>query len=173
MVKKEPSNKKLIGDIVSEAVGEDALDIVFYLKGKKDISEFKIADDTKIEIHSVRNILYRLHGQNLVTYRRKKDRIKGWYISYWTFNPGRIHELVSILKKRKLERYVERLEKEEKNRGNYYICPKACVRMDFYTATEHDFKCPECGSLLNLQDNERTIDSLKKNIDIIKKELKH
>jgi transcription initiation factor TFIIE subunit alpha len=172
MAKKLVVAKNLITEIVSEAVGEDALGIVFYLKGKKDISEFKIAKDTKTEIHGVRNILYRLHSQNLVMYRRKKDREKGWYISYWTFNPKRIGELVEILKKKKLEKYKVRLEAEEKNKGNYFICPQACVRMDFYTATEHDFKCPECGSILNHQDNEKTIDGLRANISRLQKELK-
>lgn len=169
---KQSITKKLITDVVSQAVGEDALDIVFYLKGKKDISEFKIADDTKIEIHAVRNILYRLHSQHLVTYRRKKDRVKGWYISYWTFNPKRVLELVTILKRKKLQKYKERLNKEEQNKGNFFLCPQACVRMDFFNATEHDFKCPECGSLLNQQDNNKTIDSLRTNVKKLEKELK-
>ncbi len=169
---KKSITKNLITEVVSEAVGDDALDIIFYLKGKKDISEFKIADDTKIEIHGVRNILYRLHSKHLVTYRRKKDRIKGWYISYWTFNPKRVLELIVTLKKNRLQKYKERLEKEEKNKGNFFLCPQACVRMDFFNATEHDFKCPECGSLLNQQDNNKTIDSLKKNVEKLEKELK-
>lgn len=171
MAKKITVTKKLITEVVSESVGEDSLKIVFYLKGRRDISEFKIAKDTKIEIHSVRNILYRLHSQNLVTYRRKKDREKGWYISYWTFNPKRISELVSILKKRRLEKYRERLTNEEKNKGTYFMCPQTCVRMDFYTATEHDFKCPECGSLLAQQDNDKTIERLRTNIQKLQKEM--
>jgi len=169
---KQAITKKMITEVVSEAVGEDSLKVVFYLKSRNDISEFKIADDTKIEIHSVRNILYRLHNEHLVTYRRKKDREKGWYISYWTFNQKRIGELTIILKKRKLEKFKERLEKEEINKGNYYMCPNTCVRMDFYTATENDFKCPECGSLLNQQDNDRTIDGLKSSIKKLEKDLK-
>ncbi|MBT3303795.1 transcription factor [Candidatus Woesearchaeota archaeon] len=156
--------KKLITDVVAEAVGEDALPIYFYLKTRKDISEFKIADDTKTEIHAVRNILYRLHNESLVTYRRKKDKEKGWYISYWTPALKRVLELVEILKNKKLVKFKERLEKEEENEGNYFMCPQACVRMEFYTATEHEFKCPECGSLLNQQDNTKTIERLKTNI---------
>ena len=163
MVKKSIT-KKLITDVVSEAVGEDALDLVFYLKVKKDISEFIIADDLKMEIHAIRNILYRLNNEHLVTYRRKKDREKGWYISYWTFNLPRVRELHEILKKRKISKFKERLTAEEKNKGNYFMCPNACVRMDFPTATEHDFKCSECGQILNQQDNTKTIHMLKSKI---------
>ena len=56
------------------AVGEDAISVVEYLKGKKDISEFKIAEDLKVDIHLVRNVLYRLNSEHLATYIRKKDR---------------------------------------------------------------------------------------------------
>ncbi len=172
MATKKAPTKKLIVSTVSEAVGEDALDIVFYLKGKKDISEFTIAEDLDIEIHQIRNILYRLNNEHLVTYRRKKDREKGWYISYWTFNDPRVRELDLILKERKLEKFKERLFNEEKNKGNYFLCPSTCVRMDFPTATEHDFRCPECGSILNQQDNTRTIEMLQEKVAELEKDIK-
>lgn len=167
-----PITKENITMIVSEFVGEDALAIVFYLKGKKDVSEFKIADDTEIEIHSVRNILYRLNSAGMVSYIRKKDKEKGWYISYWTFLNDRVPEHVYKLKEARLNKFLERLNKEEGNKGNFYICPNACVRMDFDSAMEANFKCMECGSLLNQQDNVRTIESLKENIKKLEKELK-
>ena len=47
---KEVLRKTTIG-----AVGEDAIPVVEYLKGKKDISEFKIAQDLKVDIHLIRN----------------------------------------------------------------------------------------------------------------------
>jgi len=167
-----PINKKTITLVISESVGEDALDIVFYLKGKKDVSEFKIADDTGIEIHAVRNILYRLNNEGAVSYIRKKDKEKGWYISYWTFLINKIPEQLYRLKEIKLERFKERIEKEELNKGNFYLCPSGCVRMDFDTAMDANFRCPECGHLLNQQDNSRTIETLKENISNLEKELK-
>ena len=164
--------KSIINDVVSEAVGEDSLPIIHYLVGKVEISEFVIADDTEIEIHRVRNILYRLNSEMLVTYIRKKDKEKGWYISYWTFVPKRVLELVIILKEKRLAKFKNRLEKESANVGNFFMCPNTCVRMDFDNATDADFKCPECGSLLNQQDNQRTIETLQENIKKLEKELK-
>lgn len=168
---KKALTKKFITEIVNEVVGEDALDIVFYLKEKSDVSEFTISADLNIEIHTVRNILYRLNSGHLVTYRRKKDRIKGWYISYWTLNLPRIREMDDIIKKKKLIKFKERLEEEERNKGNYYICPNACVRMDFSISMEHDFRCPECGEILKPQDNVRTIEMLKEKIEELNKEI--
>ncbi|MBW2998531.1 hypothetical protein KY321_03240 [Candidatus Woesearchaeota archaeon] len=165
-------NKENITSVVSDLVGEDALDIVFYLKGKKDVSEFIIAEDTEIEIHAVRNILYRLNNDNLVSYIRKKDKIKGWYISYWTFLDDRVPEMFYKIKEKRLKKFKERLEKEQDNVGNFYLCPSGCVRLDFDSAMDFDFKCHECGSLLNQQDNIKTIERLKESIETLEKELK-
>ncbi|MBI2580230.1 hypothetical protein HYV85_00280, partial [Candidatus Woesearchaeota archaeon] len=61
---------------VAEVVGQDAVPIVQYLKGKKNISEFKIAESIKAEVNSVRKMLYAMQTSNLVSYYRKKDRQK-------------------------------------------------------------------------------------------------
>lgn len=155
---------QLIQSTISEVVGEDALAIVEFLKNRKNISEFIIAEKTDIEIHRVRNILYRMQKLNLASYKRKKDSKKGYYISYWTFNPRRVKDLVGEIKREKLDKLRERLEKEEANKNCFFICQNACVRLDFEHSTELGFKCPECGSLLMQQDNTRTIDHLKERI---------
>lgn len=64
----------------------------------------------------------------------------------------------------RIEKFTQRLKEEEINEGNFYICPNACVRVIFEKATDFDFKCPECGCILNHQDNGKTIDFLKKRI---------
>jgi transcription initiation factor TFIIE subunit alpha len=155
---------KLLHDTVTEAVGDDAIPIIEFLKDKKNISEFIIAEKTNIEIHRVRNILYRLQIKNLATYRRKKDSKKGYYISYWTFTPRRVRDVIADMKRTKLSMLKERLEREEANQNGFFICPNTCVRYDFDQGTNVNFKCPECGSLLVQQDNKRTIDHLKERI---------
>jgi len=87
------TNNKIY-ETVREVVGEDSIKVVEFLKDKKNISDFKIAEKINTDIHKIRNILYRLYNHNLVSYYRKKDRQKGWYISYWTFNKKRIADLM-------------------------------------------------------------------------------
>jgi transcription initiation factor TFIIE subunit alpha len=157
------TNKKLF-EVVEDIVGESGVKIVKYLKDRKNISEFVIAEKTKLDMQSTRHILYKLNDYNIATYIRKKDRKKGWYISYWTFNRKRVKDLVNKLKKEKLEKLREQLRREEENRGNFFICTRACARLDFDQATEFQFKCPECGSLLNQQDNDKTISNIKEKI---------
>ena len=154
------TNNKIY-DTVKEVVGEDSLKVVEFLKDKKNISDFKIAEKVKADIHEIRNILYRLYKHNLVSYYRKKDRQKGWYISYWTFNKKRIKDLMKNLHYSKIEKFTERLQVEEANRGNFYLCPNACIRVNFEKAVDFEFKCPECGVVLNNQDNDKTIEFLK------------
>jgi len=162
---------KIIEQVVGEAVGQDAILIIRALKNKKNISEFKIAEEVKIEVNIVRNILYRLYDQNLVTFIRKKDKVKGWYIYYWTFNPQRIKYLMKTLKKRKLEKLKERLTREQSS--DFFICQNNCIRLDFDQSTEFEFKCPECGNLLHQEDNQKTVEDIKKSVIELEKQLLH
>jgi transcription initiation factor TFIIE subunit alpha len=157
-------------DIISRVVGEDVLPVVGYLQNRKNISEFKIAESIKKEVNTTRNMLYRLHTYNLVTYIRKKDRQKGWYISYWTFNKGRIKELKKNTNIEDIDKLKERLETEQQNQNSYFICPNLCQRLDFEEATELDYKCPDCGQLLRHQDNAKTITHLKDKLRQLEKQ---
>lgn len=158
MTKKEDLLKK----IVIELVSEEAMPIVEYLKGKTKISEFVIAEELEIEIHKTRFILYKLLEHNIVSFIRKKDKIKGWYICYWDLNEDMLPYLNEKIKEEKLEKLKERLTREESNQ--FYMCRSACARMDFDKAVGFNFKCPECGEIMNHQDNQRTITFLKERI---------
>jgi len=96
--------------------------------------------------------------------------VKGWYIYYWTFNHARVKGLAIEIKKRKIEMAKERLERE--NGGHFFLCDDKCIRLDFEQAIGFDFKCPECGMLMNQQNNEKIIKSLKAEIKKNEKELK-
>jgi transcription initiation factor TFIIE subunit alpha len=150
--------------IITDAVGADALEIVDFLKVNKNVSEFVISEKTKTEIHVVRNILYRLHNYNLAQYKRKKDSKKGYYISYWTYQPKVLCDVARKLAKNRLSRLQDRLDREEQNVGGFFMCASTCARLDFEQGTENDFRCPECGELMNQQDNTRTIEFLRKEI---------
>ncbi len=162
------TNKK-IQETVAQIGGETAVPIVEFLKNKKNISEFIIAEKTKLDMQTTRNTLYKLNGHNVATYIRKKDRQKGWYISYWTFNKKGVKDVIEKLKKHQLEKLSERLKKEEENKGNFFICRNACARLDFDQATEFEFKCPECGDLVHQQDNAKTIENIKAKIKELEK----
>ncbi len=175
LIEKKKTNmklsKKFIEDVVVELVGEEALPIIFFLRGKSKISEFIIAEELDLEIHRTRNLLYRLYEHNLVFFLRKKDKIKGWYICYWDFNEKIIPEAAEKIRLQKIEKIEERLSKEESN--NFFMCKNACARMTFDKSVEFNFKCPECGQIMNDQDNTRTIEFLQEKLKELKKNTTH
>ncbi len=155
---------KLVHEVITQVVGDDVMPVVEYLKDKKNISEFKIAEELDMEVNRTRNILYRLHTHNLVTYVRKKDKLKGWYISYWTVNLKAVLSLQRKMKIDQIESMKERLQREEENVNGFFLCPSMCSRLPLDKAMFYSFKCPECGSLMNQQDNTRTIEILRERI---------
>ncbi len=164
------ASDKLLQETIAEVAGPDVWPLVRALRNKKNISEFKLADAIKKEINLTRNMLYRLYDHHLVTFIRKKDKKKGWYIYYWTFNPKRVKELVRNLKKTRVERLKERLEREKST--NFFMCANKCIRLDFDQATEFEYKCPECGEILQQEDNTKRIAELEKELQRLEKELK-
>lgn len=162
--------QKKIEEVVKHVVGDDVLPLVKKLRSKENISEFKLADQLKEDIKRVRNMLYRLYDVNLVSFTRKKDKKKGWYIYYWTFKPEQVKFLYKKIKENRLERLKEKLEKEQNEQ--FFICKNECVRLNFDQAVNFEFHCPECGELVEQIDISKDIEEMKKKIDKIKKELK-
>ena len=161
---------KLIEEAIAEVAGEDVVPLVKRLKNRKNVSEFKLADSVHQEINVVRNMLYRLYNVNLVSFIRKKDKKKGWYIYYWTFEPKKVKYLLQKIKKKRLQNLKKRLEREKQ--GNFYVCPNQCVRLDFDQATNFEFKCPECGEIIQQEDNIKKIKRIEQEVKELEKELK-
>ena len=156
-------------ELAREIAGKDGIGVLDKLKGKADISEFKLAESLKLGINYVRNILYKFLEHNLVSFLRQKDVKKGWYIYYWTFDEVRAKELLIKLKQKKLEEMKKRLEKEQNS--VFFACPDKDVRLSFEDALECGFKCEECGAILVREDNTRTIKNLEEVIGRLEKDL--
>lgn len=161
---------KIVEFVISNTAGSDCIPLYKYLKGKKNISEFVLAEKLKTEINVMRNMLYRMYNNNLVHFIRKKDKQKGWYIYYWTFNPKQIKFLLKSIKMKRLEMLKDRLTREADT--HFYSCPDKHLRLDFEKATEYNYKCPECGDLLELVDNKEMIREIKKEISELEKYIK-
>ena len=154
---------KAIEILVTEIAGKDTLALVVLIKNKQHVSEFKIADKMKISVNQVRNMLYKLIDYNMVSFIRKKDKKKGWYIYYWTFNEARALEIFDRLLNLKIEKLNKALELEQKEQ--YYSCSEDKLRFNQVEAMEHEFKCPECGQVLRLEDNASMISKIKKRLE--------
>lgn len=160
---------KILEDFVNEVAGKDAVKLLNLMKERENISEFELAEDLKLNVNQVRNLLYKLNSFNLVYSSRKKDREKGWYIYYWTFNFRHARDVLTARKKLRLNILQEELDKESKK--GFYVCPNNDVRMDLEEALEHNFKCPECGALLKQEDSSKKISEIQHEITKLTHEL--
>ena len=160
---------KLLHDLVEEMAGENTGRIVEILFGKKDVNEFLIAKKMELTINQVRNILYKLSAEGLVSFIRKKDKRKGWYIYYWTLKTekclvklegslvGKIESLNNVLRSRETKRF--------------YVCKLCGIEVGEEKALEHGFSCEECAEVYELSDNSGPIRDTKARITRRQKEL--
>jgi transcription initiation factor TFIIE subunit alpha len=157
--------KKLMYDVTSKVVGDDAVSVVKNIYGKKDVSEFEIADSINSDINRARNILYRLYNNNIVSFMKKKDRIKGWYVYFWTLNKKRFGDLANELEQKKIEILQRQIDREKD--GVFYKCDNNCIRLNFETAFDFNFRCPECNEILDSEDNSTKINLLERELNTL------
>jgi transcription initiation factor TFIIE subunit alpha len=157
-------------DMLEYIAGKEVIPLVNSLKSKENVSEFKLAEDLKGEVNYIRNLLYRLYDYNLVSFTRKKDKLKGWYIYYWTFNKDKILDVLIKIEKDKLERLRNRHAAE--NGGLFFCCQTKCVRLDFEHATDFEFRCPECGEIVLQDDNSAHLSKISEQIKLSEVKLK-
>ncbi len=159
----------LVQEFIKQSIGDDAVSLVMLLKDKENISEFKLADKLKITINQVRNILYRLSLNSLVTSTRKKDKKKGWYIYFWTLDNKKTLNAIINFKQKKIEALQKSMETEKNE--IFYICPNKCIRIGQLTALELQYRCHECNQVLKQEDNTKRVEKISRDIEKVKKEL--
>ena len=162
-------DEKLQDKVISYLCGEDTLPIIHFLKGKYNVSEFEIAEALNLDLNVMRNQLYRLQQYNLLKFKRKKDKQKGWYIYYWTPDLSNIPYLYLKILKDQLARIESRLEREKNN--FFFSCQNRCMRLSFEQATDFNFTCPECGLIMDEVKNEDIIKELEKKREELVKEI--
>src|SRR3989344_4057800 len=74
---------KFLKEVVVEIVGKQYEEIVDLLNKEKYVNEFIVAKKMNLTVNQIRNILYRLSDNGVVSFIRKKDKRKGWYTYFW------------------------------------------------------------------------------------------
>ena len=159
----------ILKELVIHLAGKNTEKIIDILVDKKDISEFKIADKLQLTVNQARNILYKLYAHSIVSFIRKKDRQKGWFVYYYTLNVPKSLEKLIELKKKEIENLKHQLLSRENK--NFFRCETCNVELNEETALLHDFLCPECGVLLKAASNVKIISDTKNAMASAEKEL--
>ena len=167
----------IIGGDVAIEVGRELL-----LSENEDITDEDITENIKeriegtgidfepdieeiLKLNTVRKTLYKLYSEKLAQFRRIRDKSTGWFIYYWWHEFDFLEELVLEKKKLVQIKLRDRLQFEE---NNYFFLCKNCnkinIKYKFDEAFELNFRCPDCGSPLEAQDNQNIINLLKEKI---------
>src|SRR3989338_5162116 len=162
--------QKKIEETIIDLLGEEGLPLVNKLYEKENVSEFDLAIKTKKDIKIIRRMLYILYNHSLVSFIRKKDKQKGWYIYYWTLSIEGI-KFAYIKKRRELLEKLK-LKLDEERKELFFVCPNNCVRLNFDQAADFEFHCPECGELISQDNSKEKILILEKQISEVGSELK-
>ena len=144
---------------ITKIAGEELLPIVKILNSNKVIAEHKLAEKANQEVNQTRTMLYKLQQANLVSFTKKKDRKKGWYIYYWSLKKDILKRLESELGKRK-ELQLEKKEAHERGKTTFK-CTIGCTHVSLEDAMDLEFRCPECGELMGCDETGRTIISFE------------
>jgi transcription factor E len=124
-----------------------------------------------LTINQVRNILYKLSAEGLVSFTRKKDKRKGWYIYFWTLNT----EKCLIRLEQELIRKIKELELQLNYRQTkrYYYCKSCNIEVNEESALEHDFTCQECAEVYSLSESEKPIREITAKMKLKERELEN
>lgn len=160
---------KFLKSIVEHLINKPASLIVDLLAGKKDVNEFLVAKKLGLTINQTRNILYKLSDYGLVSFIRKKDKRKGWYIYFWTLNVYQSLSLFENKMKEELNQAKSQLKSRKEKR--YYLCKICSIEVTEEAALLNDFICPECEEVYELSNNQEFVDSLNKTINRLEKEI--
>jgi len=160
------SFSKTVARRIAGKPGEDVIEILF---DRENFNEFKIAEKLKKNINEVRNILYKLSSFNVISSTRKKDKRKGWYTYFWTFD--KVKALGVLLKLKEQEFFnLDHIFKSRITK-NFYYCESDGIEMSEETALNHDFSCPECSQLLVPVNEGKKIKEITQKVDLAKKEI--
>ena len=154
----------ILEEVVVRVAGKGSEIVVSALHQKKPLDEFKIADKSGLTVNQLRNILYKLHEKNLVSFERKRDKKKGWFIYYWTINEEASLEVLTGFYEMSLEGF-RNLLKSRKEKA-FFVCPKGHCELSEEAALEQNFECIECGELLVLKDSKIEVRSISKQISV-------
>jgi len=160
----------LLKNLANELAEADVGQIIEILYNKKDVNEFLIAKKVGLTINQIRNILYKLSAEGLVSFIRKKDKRKGWYIYYWTLDTKKCLQNLEHALQKKILNLKELLKNREQKR--YYHCKTCNIEVGEEQALEHGYVCEECAGTYDLSQNEKEIKELNAKIAKAERELK-
>ena len=171
MVKKDIMSHALAKIFIEKIGGNDAIPLIKACKNKKKkLTDEEIAKGAKLKITEVRATLNRLHYRGIACYDKKKNQKTGWYSYTWEIKEKRIAELIIEEQSEEIKKIEKKLDFEKDY--VFFNCKKLCESVPFEIAAEYQFKCPKCGGTLEIANNKKRANDLKKQMLLVEEVLK-
>ncbi|MEM3394384.1 MAG: hypothetical protein QXY79_05000 [Candidatus Methanomethylicia archaeon] len=86
-------------EFVRELWGDEGVAIVSFLSENFDVTDEMLSQKTGIKLNDVRKILYSLFDNQLVSYKRIRDKSTGWFIYLWRLNKDNVEYVINTKKR--------------------------------------------------------------------------
>ena len=153
---------------VVESAGEEGIRLIELLEGKREATDSELAEKLGEKPSHVRKILYHLFEARIAEYTKEKDKETGWLTFFWHLTPQNAEHALEQRRVKALAGLKDQLETEQTK--DWYVCPQDQTRYDFIQATDVNFHCGQCGTLLDHQDNEKLMAEIQRNIKALESE---
>ncbi len=152
--------------------GDKGIEVFKYLITHGQTEENALAKKMKFNrANAIRKYLYKLYNKNLVSYIKVRRGAKAWYTYYWKANPERLVFLLKGI-------YSDEIKQAEKSielnkTADFYVCETCNRRYSLNEALENDFKCANCGGVLQHLENSEFIEDKQKRIKFLQKKIEN
>lgn len=165
-VSMEPLDR--VRSYVAQLTGPEGLRIAEALMSRKEATDSELAEELGAKPSHIRKVLYDLYEARIADYHKEKDKETGWLTFYWQIKPEHAAHTILERTKKDLTELQRALDFEQTH--EFFICSDGAERFDFQRATEHSFRCPEHGSVLQQHDNKNELEQLRVRIAALERE---
>jgi transcription factor E len=161
---------QIIKDKLLTLINDKGLELLKILLSKRQINEFKLAKKLKLKVNKVRSLLYKLYSEKIVSYTRKRDKRKGWYIYTWKIDQPRVVDFVID----ELKKDIKVLEGKYKIRTagkEFFVCKECAIQLNMVKALETNYLCPYCERPLERMDVEKIKNEILDQVNELNKKI--
>ncbi|MFH0987056.1 MAG: hypothetical protein V1911_03345, partial [Candidatus Micrarchaeota archaeon] len=150
----------LVKDFIIKQAGEDSHKIIKCLENGR--TDEQISKKVGMNVNEIRAALNKLHYLGVIVYSKEKAKESNWYTYTWFARKDRIFELLN-------DRFGDELRELEgklsfEKTYTFFKCTNGCNKLPFELAFEYDFKCPECGKVMDVVNNEIEAAKIKEKV---------
>lgn len=155
---------------IEMSCGEHGMAVATLLEEFTEATDTDIAERLGEKPSHVRKVLYDLYEARLAEYYQKKDKETGWQTFHWKLSIENALRTIELHRRKQLEELEAKLKTEEDN--EFFTCKDhAKGRLNFEQASGVNFRCPDCGGVMEAEDKRLVAAEIRKQIDELKRAL--